>query len=80
MDRIDAYLLQFRTEMTQRFVQLENRLDLLIPTVQSLDNRIPTLTNSVIALQGHLDKLEMRRIEELERLGSVPQVRGPGSL
>jgi uncharacterized coiled-coil protein SlyX len=55
---INSYLLEFRTEMIQRFDQLETRLEMVEATVHSVDARLPALTKAINNLQVRMDKLE----------------------
>jgi hypothetical protein len=55
---VRTYVREFRSEVIQRFEQLENRVDLVVDTNRAIDMRLPGLTRAIGELQVRLDKLE----------------------
>jgi len=55
---LQEFVLEFRAETIQRFEHLENRVDMMLLTVQSFDARVPALTKAVMDMQVRMGKLE----------------------
>ncbi len=49
---LKSYVLDLRTAMIQRFDDIDQRLDTLIGTVNSMDVRLPVLTRAITAMES----------------------------
>lgn len=54
------FLLEFRTEVIQRFESIERRLAILQASVAGIEIRLPPLTQSTMTLEAQVANIESR--------------------
>ena len=65
-DRVEDYILQFRTEVIRRFDVIDQRLDFLASSFSRIDLQLPAVNRSVIdfgALAGQFAREQMHTKE-----------------
>jgi hypothetical protein len=58
IDRLETYVLEFRSESIRRFESLDSRLDILAATMHLMHGTMPILTKAMDDVQVRLGKLE----------------------